>query len=235
LAKLLVSVRSPVEARAAVAGGAAIIDVKEPSRGALGRADFSVWRAVREAVPATLPVSVALGEISEWNGSAPVDRASIPWRGIGFVKLGLAGAPPDWFQSWRASQAQISEPTAHAPAWVAVVYVDWERANAPHPDAILGKFLEVDECRVVLFDSWDKSCRTRIVEDWNRRIVHVRKSGRLVALAGSLDEPEIRRLARLEPDYFAVRGAACVNGDRMASIDSERVARLVEAAAGSAR
>ena len=41
LARLLVSVRSPVEAQAAVAGGAGIIDVKEPSRGSLGRADAS--------------------------------------------------------------------------------------------------------------------------------------------------------------------------------------------------
>ena len=36
---LLVSVRSGAEAEAALAGGADLIDVKEPTRGALGRAD----------------------------------------------------------------------------------------------------------------------------------------------------------------------------------------------------
>ena len=36
--QLLVSVRSPAEALAALEGGAALIDVKEPARGSLGRA-----------------------------------------------------------------------------------------------------------------------------------------------------------------------------------------------------
>ena len=36
--QLLVSVRSAEEARAALEGGAALIDVKEPSRGSLGSA-----------------------------------------------------------------------------------------------------------------------------------------------------------------------------------------------------
>jgi len=50
MAALLVSVRSAAEALAALAGGAAVIDVKEPSRGPLGRADGDVWRAVLAAV-----------------------------------------------------------------------------------------------------------------------------------------------------------------------------------------
>src|SRR5205807_1071510 len=67
LARLLVSVRSPDEALAAIKGGADIIDVKEPAHGPLGRADAAVWRAVREAVPPSIPVSVALGEWDEWR------------------------------------------------------------------------------------------------------------------------------------------------------------------------
>jgi len=235
LAKLLVSVRSHLEARAAVAGGAAIIDVKEPFRGPLGRASCSVWREVREVVPASVPVSVALGEIGEWIGAFPADVTSGPWPGIGFFKLGLSGAPPDWFDRWRAIRGQLCEPQPLGAAWVAVVYVDWEKARSPHPDAILGRALELDECQAVLFDTWDKSRGTMIDETWDRRIAHVRKSGRLVALAGSLDQNAIVRLAKLEPDFFAVRGAACSNGDRHSTIDSARVARLVAAACGSAR
>jgi uncharacterized protein (UPF0264 family) len=51
-----------------------------------------------------------------------------------------------------------------------------------------------------------------------------------VALAGSLDVAGIRRLRPLDPDIFAVRGAACRGGDRNGPVDPERVARLVEAA-----
>ena len=211
-------------------GGAAIIDVKEPSRGPLGRASCCVWREVRDVVPASIPVSVALGELSEWTGAVPADLTGGSCPGIQFFKLGLAGAPIDWCDRWRSVRRQMDETQASPAAWVAVVYIDWEHARAPEPDGILRRAFEAEECRGVLFDTWDKARGTMIDDTWDRRIDQVRRSGRLVALAGSLDEAAIVRLAGLEPDYFAVRGAACRSGDRHSSIDSGRVARLVEAA-----
>ncbi len=91
MARLLVSVRSAEEARAAVRGGAAIIDVKEPARGPLGRADAVVWSQVRAVVPAAIPVSIALGELSECS----VDDQPF-FNGISYRKVGLAGAGRDW-------------------------------------------------------------------------------------------------------------------------------------------
>ena len=63
--RLLVSVRDAAEAAAALAGGAALIDVKEPARGSLGRADAATIAAVVAAVGGRVPVSVALGELRE--------------------------------------------------------------------------------------------------------------------------------------------------------------------------
>ena len=48
--KLLVSVRSAAEALTALEGGAALIDVKEPAHGSLGRADLQVIGEVVRAV-----------------------------------------------------------------------------------------------------------------------------------------------------------------------------------------
>ncbi|MBW3542589.1 MAG: (5-formylfuran-3-yl)methyl phosphate synthase [Planctomycetes bacterium] len=69
------SVRSAAEARAAVAGGCDILDVKEPRRGSLGMADTAtiadVLAVARERQPAW-PVTAALGETTEWlTGSDP--------------------------------------------------------------------------------------------------------------------------------------------------------------------
>ena len=61
---LLVSVRSVAEAQEAVAGGAAIIDVKEPSRGPLGRADAGVTAAIAEAVAAPLGLDAVYADCS---------------------------------------------------------------------------------------------------------------------------------------------------------------------------
>src|SRR5947209_7857771 len=97
VARLLVSVRSAEEARAALEGGAAVIDVKEPDRGPLGRADPSIWAEVRAAVPMATPVSVALGELYEWVGDdAPGDLSPLDASaGFTYRKLGLARAGRD--------------------------------------------------------------------------------------------------------------------------------------------
>ncbi len=95
MAGLLVSVRSAEEAKAAVEGGATVIDVKEPDRGPLGRASAATWRAVRHVVPPAIPVSVALGELRDWGGMGKGDL-----NGIAFRKLGLAGAGRDWRADW---------------------------------------------------------------------------------------------------------------------------------------
>ena len=231
MARLLVSVRSAVEARAAVAGGASIIDVKEPAHGSLGRSDPSVWQAVRMAVPRSTPLSVALGELNEWLGSERPQIAASAWIGIDYCKLGLAGASGDWLKHWAHVRGELRCHTTPFPDWVAVVYLDWEAACAPHPDAIIDAAAETPECHAVLFDTWSKTSGARLDRSWKPRIDGVRDSGRLVALAGSLDAAAIARLRVWQPDILAVRGAACAEGDRLGSIDAVRVARLAEAVA----
>ena len=56
MTRLLVSVRSAAEARTALAGGADVIDVKEPAHGSLGRASTEVIREVIDAVAGCVPV-----------------------------------------------------------------------------------------------------------------------------------------------------------------------------------
>jgi hypothetical protein len=230
VAKLLVSVRSKAEAVAALAGGATVIDVKEPRNGSLGRATFDVWRAVREVVPQPVPVSVALGELAEWPADHAIEVTPDAWTGLAYCKLGLSGAPDDWVDRWRDLRYQLATSGARLPAWVAVVYIDWQAASAPAPDAVIDAAIAIDTCRGVLFDTHDKSNGLGIDLTWKPQVDRVRASGRFVALAGSLDANAIRRLAPLTPDIFAVRGSACLGGNRLGPIDAERVSILARAA-----
>jgi uncharacterized protein (UPF0264 family) len=229
VAKLLVSVRSVGEALAALAGGAAIIDVKEPLNGSLGRADFAVWREVRDAVPSSIPISGALGELNDWFGLKNVEIPRGAATGVAYCKLGLSDARSDWVDGWQAIRQRVADSVTSSPEWVAVVYVDWQAARAPDPDAIIRAASETDDCRGVLFDTWSKSRRVGIDLTWKPIVDRVRESGRFVALAGSLDVDAIARFASLEPDIFAVRGAACAGGDRVGPIDPQRVAALARA------
>jgi (5-formylfuran-3-yl)methyl phosphate synthase len=222
MAGLLVSVRSPEEARAAVEGGASVVDVKEPDRGPLGMASAGTWRLVREAVPATIPVSVALGELRDWSGAAG------SFEGISFRKIGLAGSGP----SWRGRWTEVRRVCDDGPPWVAVAYADWRIAEAPDPDKVLDAAIEADDCSGVLVDTWDKSSPSPLDASphWFEWVDLARRSGRFVALAGGLDLRSIARLAPLEPDLFAVRGAACDRSDRRGLVLADRVAELVKAA-----
>jgi (5-formylfuran-3-yl)methyl phosphate synthase len=231
VAKLLISVRSKDEALAALAGGADVIDVKEPRRGPLGRAKPAVWREVRDVVPSQIPFSVALGEMNEWRDDDDEMVAARATAGITYCKLGLSRAPQDWFGRWRTVCRQWSERVSSPPAWVAVVYTDWRAAQAPDPDSIIRAAGEFDECRGVLFDTWDKTAGASLDATWKPQVDRVRDTGRFVALAGSLDIDAIWRLAMLEPDIFAVRGAACTGGCRLKTVESKRVTDLARAVA----
>jgi uncharacterized protein (UPF0264 family) len=197
VAKLLVSVRSAIEARIAVAAGAAIVDIKEPLKGSLGRAPCSVWRAVRASVPDSIPISVALGELTDWFGPEAFDLHPESWAGISYCKLGLAGAPADWPRCWQDLRRRLSEHAVGRPSWVGVAYIDWRRAGSPPPEEIIQACLSVDECRGVLFDTWDKSHRATIDLTWKPWLDQVRDSGRFVALAGSLADVDAEKVVRL--------------------------------------
>src|SRR5690606_5370379 len=102
--QLLVSVRSPAEVQAAIAGGCDWLDIKEPSRGSLGAADFETIAAICESIEKSArrpPISVALGELNDW--SHPASPPALPGA-VCFVKLGLSGCGSSrkWTSRWRS-------------------------------------------------------------------------------------------------------------------------------------
>jgi len=117
--QLLVSVRSAAEAVIALEGGAALIDVKEPANGSLGRADTQVIRDVVGAVALRRPVSAALGE---WID----DAGLIPDADLRYVKWGLAGCR--YSADWRSELARLLD-SQRRPQSVLVAYADAECAQ----------------------------------------------------------------------------------------------------------
>ena len=222
MARLLVSVRSADEARKAVAAGASIIDVKEPSHGPLGRASLETWREVAAVVPADVPFSVALGELTEWDDDARRRFPPNALREARFAKVGLAGVGPDWADKWAALAESLA---AQHVRWIAVVYTDWKGAGAPSPSAVLRADLP---CEGVLFDTWDKARPS----EWTPELVEMaeafRESDRTLAVAGGLTRENLDLIAAMRPDVVAVRGAVCEGGDRLRDLDQGRVADLVK-------
>jgi uncharacterized protein (UPF0264 family) len=224
MTELLVSVRSLQEAKTALSGGAGIIDVKEPSRGSLGRALDSVITAVSEFVGDRRPVSAALGELLDETSSLVDQR-------LQYVKWGLAGCAdePTWRDRLHATGRRLRErmPSCHP---VAVAYADAMIARAPSPADVCAFACE-HQWGAFLLDTWHKNGLTLLdylsVERIRQMTDMCRKRNVRVALAGSLSVNEIENLQHLTPDWFAVRRSVCVGG-RRGVIDSDRVRELAK-------
>ncbi len=228
LPNLLVSVRSPEEAEAALAGGAHVIDVKEPNHGSLGRADDQTIRAVLKVVDDRRPVSAALGEL--------VDSFS-PMRDprLSFVKWGLTGCRRN---SWKMRLSHELS-LAGNPKTVVVAYADWQCAQAPTLDDVV-KFACQKPGNVLLVDTHckepgtlHKEARPTLLdwitpEDIRALCVQCRAADVRVALAGCLGLAEIERLRVAAPDWFAVRGAVCDENRRQGVIDAAKVRQFVD-------
>jgi uncharacterized protein (UPF0264 family) len=229
VARLLVSVRSAHEAMRAVAAGADIIDVKEPARGSLGRADALVWKEVAQVLPPGLPLSVALGELNEWVRPHQTVLSAEAWRRISFRKLGLAGAGPKWRSAWR--DLRLGLDGEQGPAWVAVAYADWRSASAPDPYAVLEMASETPSVVGVMLDTWSKAEPFRVNAAWIDWAHQARDAKLSLAIAGGLVRHTLPGLAAIAPDVVGVRGAVCRGGRRQGDLDPRRVAELAKAVA----
>ncbi len=220
---LLVSVRSAQEAQEALAGGADIIDVKEPRRGPLGAADPRVWREVIEAVAGRATVSIVLGELA----TSPVERVAGIASGCCFAKIGLAGVLdlPDW----KDGVFRVNRCLPAGVLLVPVAYADWRSAGAPPPEEVIG--LAASLGALVVIDTFDKSAGSLLqLESWSTIrswAEYARGMGVQTTLAGSLKAADMERVLAIQPEFIGVRGAVCVGG-REQSLEARLVRELVE-------
>ncbi|MEI6505310.1 MAG: (5-formylfuran-3-yl)methyl phosphate synthase [Planctomycetota bacterium] len=229
---LLVSVRSVEEAAEAVAGGAVIVDVKEPGRGPLGCADADVAAAIVAFVGSAGCCTLACGELAAGVPAiaAHVNRvvglAAVTGTAPRGAKAGPAGLTVG---EWQSAFAALAHALPAGVEPVAVAYADWARAKAPEPEALIAAAGAVGAV-TLLIDTSDKAgpglvaaCGLSRLTDWVARAGDV---GMRVALAGRLEPAEIHLVAASGAAIVGVRSAAC-RGGRMGRVDRGNVTALV--------
>lgn len=236
---VLVSVRDPDEARAALAGGAAVIDVKEPRHGPLGCAAPETVAAVGRAVAGAVPWTVALGEVAD--GPAAVARR------FDDVVASLAGAPPPAAvkvglagmnrRAWERDLATVFARLGTATAPVAVAYADHEVAVAPDPYAVVAAAVRLG-CRWLLIDTADKSRGSVMAGGTAHALpgwIEAAREARLpVVLAGSLTLDDLPAAVASGATLVGLRTAVCCGG-RLGVVDEGFVRAAVASAARARR
>src|SRR5438128_2176152 len=90
---LLASVTGIDEAEVAVEGGADIVDLKDPSKGALGGLSVDVVRASVQALAGRRPVSAVTGDLPMEPDLVSAAARGIAQTGVDYVKVGLFPGP----------------------------------------------------------------------------------------------------------------------------------------------
>jgi FolB domain-containing protein len=215
MTRMLASVNAPEEADIALAGGADIIDLKDPTRGALGAVALEVIRATVTAVRGRRWVSAVAGDLPMQPDRVAAAVRDIAATGVDYVKIGI-------FPGGDAAACitELSE-IATRVKLVAVFFADTS------PDLTLLPLLQRSGFAGVMLDTQGKASG-RLLDHFTlaRLLGFVEEShvlGMIAGLAGSLETPDIPRLLVLAPDLLGFRGALCGPGGRTAPLDLGRV------------
>ncbi len=227
--RLLVSVFEVEEVAAALAGGADIVDVKNPAEGSLGAASPALLRAVARRIEGRAVLSAALGDAPHLPGTLALATAGAAGCGAEYVKVGLLGSSrfDDAVTLLREVQRAATGNGA-ATRVVAVAYADAARVGGLPPGELPRAAAHAGVHGVMLDTA---------VKDGASTLDHLGEQGVAVfleealslgletALAGALRIQEILRIAGLGAQVVGVRGSAC-DGGRTGRVSAARVRAL---------
>lgn len=218
MTKFLASVRSLAEAEIALAAGADILDLKEPSAGALGAVAHDVARAVVRRVRGRVLISATVGDLQDDPAEVAAAVTRMAATGVDFIKVGI-------FESReRAALLSSLAPLArHGMRIVAVLFADRE------PQLDVRDIRAAGLCGAML-DTASKqsgSLRQLLPTSQLQRFVEDCRSHKLLSgLAGSLREADAPPLLTLSPDYLGFRGALCGGQAREQSLSDAHLAAI---------
>lgn len=214
MTKMLASVTSIAEAQLALDLGADIIDLKNPSEGALGALPLPTIRDIVGFVDHRHIISATIGDVPEVPAEIIEKINATAATGVGIVKIGIATSRSP-LTSW---QGLACEPGSMR--LVAVLFAE-DRFDLEWIDGLadLGFY-------GVMLDTADKRsgglrsyCDDKFLGQFIRR---ARARNLVSGLAGSLALNDIAPLLAFEPDYLGFRGALCRDSTRTKQLSAER-------------
>jgi len=236
--RLLISVANAAEASDALAGGADIIDAKDPMAGALGAVSVQVLREIHAAVAGARPVTAALGDASD---EATVERAAAAFTAAGatIVKLGFGGIGSAARAAALVAAAVRGANTGNdgRAGVVAVAYADAARVASLAPADLITNVAAHSGADGLLIDTADKrgpGLLQLVAPDALATLVaQAHRAGLFVVLAGKLTADDLPFARDAGADIVGVRGAAC-DGGRTGRVAARKVRLLRSLCAASA-
>lgn len=218
----------------AIAGGADIIDVKNPNEGPLGANFPAVIKRIRQITPTNIEVSCTIGEVPNLPGSMSLAALGAATTGVNYIKAGLYGLKTR--EEAIYLMQNINKAVKDYDSSIKVVasgYGDAGRTGSVDP-SFVPKIASEAQADIAMLDTAIKDGKnlfTFLTKPQIRSFVEeAHDYGLKAALAGSLQKKDLPAVYVLGADVVGLRGAACTFSDRVnGQITREKVRELVEA------
>jgi len=213
---MLASVTNIDEARIVLNAGANIIDLKDPSMGALGALDTIEIRKIREKIGPQTILSATIGDLPMVPNRILNAVTKMTMTGVNYVKIGFFPGG-DWMGT-------INALAKHAQAGIQLVAVFFGDTEI---DTKWVAILAKAGFSGAMIDTRNKnsgSLTTVCSKSTLKSFVKTVQAHQLLCgLAGSLRKHDIPQLLQLGPDYLGFRGALCIRNQRTKSLDEAEV------------
>jgi len=219
---MLASVKNKKEAQQVLAVNVDIIDLKQPSKGALGALEVSVVADIVKCIKKKSLVSATIGDLPMQPNLVFNAVKVMAATGVDYVKMGIFPKGDSM-----ATLNKLAELNPSNLSLIAVLFAD------ALPSFNMIEVLKKTGFKGIMLDTMDKNQGSlRQIMDFKQIadfVTQAKQQQLLCGLAGSLRESDIKDLLMLNPDYLGFRGALCQQHNRVAELDNQAIINIQKA------
>ena len=223
---ILASVKNIKEAQAVAKTGVGIIDLKDPSNGALGALSYNKINEIVTEINHKKTTSSPIGDLPNNAELIYQHINKVAETNVDFIKIGI------FSDEYTTCLDLLSSIAKKGVKLVGVLFAD-----KPLDYMMWLKSLSNAGFSGVMLDTSDKSngslCNHINIESLEKFIQEARKNLLLTGVAGSLTKKSVLKIKKLNPDYIGFRTALCSENVRNNGIDINKVNELVELCCGA--
>lgn len=216
MAQILISVTSITEAQIALDNGADIIDLKEPSAGALGALPLPLIKSIVSHINGQKLVSATIGDLPMQPDLILQAVTILSTTKVDYIKIGFFET-----DDFRPCLAALQSITKSDVKLIAVLFAEYN-----YPENLV-KMIKVAGFIGIMLDTATKNGQTFLDyysvqqrENFSRKVLALDLS---FGLAGSLKRVHISEVEVLKPTYIGFRGGVCTDNQRQLGLDAEKI------------
>lgn len=226
MTKILISVTDLHEAQLALNCGAGMIDLKDPSKGALGALPLDtiteIAAFVREKYSAAdMPVSATIGDLPMHPALLTAQVSALHETGVDIVKVGFFAQTDAADVDYQLCLKAFVPLVQSGVQLIAVLFAEYQ-----YPQDLVAAIANAGFIGVMV-DTAEKNGATFLdyfsVDQMREIAAHAHANGLLFGLAGSLSLQHVQNVKQIAADYIGFRGGVCADNVRHSRIDADKI------------